>query len=161
MRAIKFSKCGLMRVHVSSIVNEVIRTIRFLWKYFELSAQKRKSSKNLLIKQKQANKKQQRQRFLPTKTSEREPLKKTWDCRDNLIYYTTPTNDVPPTTCQPNNGPPTNLPSIKCTNHRPTDHWPVRNLRSEKIWICIFHKLWFLNIKHRVSAIMFCIKHIH
>ena len=75
-----------MGVHVSSIVNEVIRTIRFLRKNFERTKTQ--------IKQKRTNK---------TKTSEQKPtkatvfgaqkllrgrgslLKKIWDCPDNLI----------------------------------------------------------------------------
>ena len=90
----KFLLGELIGVHVSSIVNESIRTISV---FFEktLSTQKCKSSKNQLKKQKQANKIQQRQQFFAHKTSERRKiicfalLKKNWNCLDNLIYYTT------------------------------------------------------------------------
>ena len=54
-------------VHLSSIVFEVIRTIssQLIYYFYEkiLNAQKRKSNKSQLTKQKQANKKQQRQQF--------------------------------------------------------------------------------------------------
>ena len=79
----------------SSIVNEVIRTISIFFYEKILSAQKRKSSKNQLTKQKQVNKKQQRLQFFGHKTSKRRNivcfafLKKNWNCLDNLIYYTT------------------------------------------------------------------------
>ena len=62
----KFWIGGLIGVHVSSIVNEVIRTILSLFIFFYrkiLSAQKLKSNQNQQTKQKQANKKQQKQRF--------------------------------------------------------------------------------------------------
>ena len=76
MRTNKFSIGGLIWVHISSIVNEIIRAILalFIISFFYenvLSAQKRKSRKNQLTKQKQANKKQRRQRFFLTKTSNR------------------------------------------------------------------------------------------
>ena len=56
-------------VHVSSIVNEVIRKIPSFFIFFYeniLSAQKRVISKIQLTKQKQVNTKQQRQQFLRT-----------------------------------------------------------------------------------------------
>ena len=46
-----------MWVHVSSIVNEVIKTISIFLRKI-LNAQKRKSNQNQLTKQKQVNKKQ-------------------------------------------------------------------------------------------------------
>ena len=47
--------------NISSIVNEVIRTISSQFIFFYENAQIRKSNQNQLTKQKQANKKQQRQ----------------------------------------------------------------------------------------------------
>ena len=55
-----------MWVHVSSIVNEVIKTISIFLRKI-LNAQKRKSNQNQLTKQKQVNEKQQRQRFFCAK----------------------------------------------------------------------------------------------
>ena len=49
----KFSIGGLTGVHVSSIGNEVIRTISIFFNQKILNAQKRKSSQNKLQKQKQ------------------------------------------------------------------------------------------------------------
>ena len=58
--------------NISSIVNEVIRTISSQFIFFYENAQIRKSNQNQLTKQKQANKKQQRQQFFErTKASKR------------------------------------------------------------------------------------------
>ena len=78
MRTNKFSIGGLIGLHVSSVVFEVIRTISSLFIIFVvvcekiLSPQKRKSNQSQLTKQTQENKKQQKQHvFARTKTSKR------------------------------------------------------------------------------------------
>ena len=55
---------GLIRVHISSIVNEVIKTISSQFFLRILNSQKLKSNQNQLTKQKQGRKKQQRQQVL-------------------------------------------------------------------------------------------------
>ena len=61
----KFSIGGLMGVHLSSIGNEVIKTIssQFIFFVKKFWAHKTKSNQNQPPKQKQVNKKQQRQQF--------------------------------------------------------------------------------------------------
>ena len=55
-------------VLVSSIENEVNKTISIFFNEKDLSSQKHKSNQSQLTKQKQLNKKQQRQRFFAHKT---------------------------------------------------------------------------------------------
>ena len=94
----KFSIAGLIGVHVSSTVNEAIKTISsqfifFLWKYFEHTKPQ--------IKPKPHNKRKLSEQKT-TKATSFHALKllsgeklvilrllKKWPCPDNLIYYTT------------------------------------------------------------------------
>ena len=74
MRTNKFSIGRLIGVHVSSIINEVIKTIssQFILFYKKIFAYKNANqTKHNQQKYKQTNKKQQRQQFLRRKTSKR------------------------------------------------------------------------------------------